>query len=118
MTVLGIAVQSSATTPYSCLLTRYVQVDDWGTADFPDTGERVPARPVTCYIDFSSRTVTFSPDISDSVTSYEIWTEDQSLCLGSYTDDASFVEDLTTQVQTVTLIFNLGTYGYTGFYNP
>lgn len=64
--------------------------------DEPDYNEgrglRSAPAPIICVIDFAQRSVNVG--IADEITSYEIWSDDQSVCLSASDDDASFVEAL------------------------
>ncbi|MCC8196731.1 MAG: hypothetical protein LIO49_08075 [Ruminococcus sp.] len=77
-----------------------------------------PSRTVTCYIDSQFKFITFSPDISDHILTYEIWSADQTNCIGSYVDSKDFLVDLSICTTTVTIVLDLDGGSCVGVYTP
>lgn len=50
------------------------------TVQNPSHGKRTPPAPIYCEIDFSSGTITGSSYLND-VVQYELWNEDETICL-------------------------------------
>lgn len=62
----------------------------------PTKGERVPARPIPCIIDFDNATIDFCGNVeTDDIVSFEAWESTEGgACLIATGDAASFVSAL------------------------
>ena len=107
------------TTSITIQLTRSFEKSGGDDPDLPSLPHKTPpSRTVTCYIDSQFRLITFSPDISDLIFSYEIWTASQSICIGSYTDPEDFLAELSQWSTTVTIVLELDGGTCIGTYTP
>lgn len=84
--------------------------------DESEFGHRVPPRPITCIIDFTSSEISFSPDIED-IEYYELWDVSQSLLLYTGTDSSTLVNTIRGLNQECMLIVITNSMSYTGYIN-
>lgn len=84
--------------------------------DESEFGHRVPPRPITCTIDFTSSEISFSPDIED-IEYYELWDVSQSLLLYTGIDSSILVNTIRGLNQECILIVITDSMSYTGYIN-
>lgn len=55
---------------------------------------KLPSRPIRCIINFSTNEVSISPAFDSEILFYEIWDEDNNICMVSVSDSNAFCEQL------------------------
>lgn len=115
---LGSAFTANCTIPTIVSLTRNYADADHDVGDWPTVPHRTSTQPISCYIDVSTGSISFSPDISEDITSYEIWASDQSYCICSFSSQDEFIAALAIQTQPVNILFDTGAYTYVGVWIP
>lgn len=82
--------------------------------DEPEIGQRIPSMRITCSIDYDNSSVSFFPILCDDPVSYEIWTEDISLCYYASDCPQEFVDILRANNSSNTIIIKFENYWLIG----
>ena len=85
-------------------------------ADDGDKGQRAPARPVFCSIDFDAAEVNITGYDSAEIESYEICDAESHACIFATNDCAEFVAELALVKDYVYLIFSFEDFTLSGYF--
>lgn len=110
-------VLSSTLEAQTVISFKRVPISDSDYKDDPELGHRLPSRNVMGYIDWENKSFILPNDISESVLSYELWTDETCIIQSSDSDDIVYLLSNLANYN-ITIVITTLDYTLIGVYTP